>query len=346
MGRRLSLRSGILGVFITLICLAILLREVSLRQSLNSLTRLSGPFLLVTFVVFLVNLPLRSWRWQLIFPKSSRPHFVSCLVGLGIGNMSNFLLPGRAGDLARCVLLDGSLNQGTRALATVALEKILDALALIGMVMFSILALHPPRWLVELVRVAVLTVGIGLIALLLVRYRSQALATFLNAVFRRTKLGFLEQKSGTVLCSLSHGLGAVNSATQMVSLLVLTAAIWVSEVILIWSIARGLVLPLSLKSAAVASAVLGLGLMIPGAPGGLGTYELFGTEVFKLAGMAASSALALTLGIHAWVFVANIALGICLLAAKGLSLDQLRKRIDIESDAPTSRSASVTRTSV
>ena len=49
--------------------------------------------------------------------------------------------------------------------------------------------------------------------------------------------------------------------------------------------------------------------MIPAAPGGLGTYELFGTEAFKLAGIAASSALALTLVIHAWVFVANIAAG-------------------------------------
>jgi uncharacterized membrane protein YbhN (UPF0104 family) len=70
--------------------------------------------------------------------------------------------------------------------------------------------------------------------------------------------------------------------------------------------------------------------MIPAAPGGLGTYELFGTEAFKLTGIAASSALALTVVIHAWVFVANIALGICLLAVKGISLAQLRNRLEIE----------------
>jgi uncharacterized membrane protein YbhN (UPF0104 family) len=69
--------------------------------------------------------------------------------------------------------------------------------------------------------------------------------------------------------------------------------------------------------------------MIPAAPGGLGTYELFGTEAFKLAGIAASSALALTVVIHAWVFVANIAVGICLLAVKGISLSQLRNRLEV-----------------
>ena len=73
--------------------------------------------------------------------------------------------------------------------------------------------------------------------------------------------------------------------------------------------------------------------MIPAAPGGLGTYELFGTEAFKLAGIAASSALALTIVIHAWVFVANITVGICLLAIKGISLPQLRNRLDTESGA-------------
>ncbi len=90
---------------------------------------------------------------------------------------------------------------------------------------------------------------------------------------------------------------------------------------------------MSLKSAVVASAILGLGLMIPAAPGGLGTYELFGTEAFKLAGIAASSALALTVVIHAWVFVANIAVGICLLAIKGISLSQLRNSLEVNPGA-------------
>ena len=94
-------------------------------------------------------------------------------------------------------------------------------------------------------------------------------------------------------------------------------------------------LAVTLKSAVVASAILGLGLMIPAAPGGLGTYELFGTEAFKLAGIAASTALALTVVIHAWVFVANIGVGICLLAIKGISLAQLRNRLEVEPGSAT-----------
>src|SRR5450755_2876185 len=120
LGRRFRVQSAVVGLLIGLGCLAILLRQVDLKQSWNALGRLNGPFLLIPLAVFFANLPLRAWRWQLIFPPSWRPSLGTCLTVLGIGNMANFLLPGRAGDLARCVLVGrtGSLAAGSRTLGT------------------------------------------------------------------------------------------------------------------------------------------------------------------------------------------------------------------------------------
>lgn len=98
MGRRFRVQSAVVGILIGLGCVAILLRQVDLRQSWSALGRLNGPYLLVPVAVFFLNLPLRAWRWQLIFPSSRRPGLGACLTVLGIGNMANFLLPGRAGD--------------------------------------------------------------------------------------------------------------------------------------------------------------------------------------------------------------------------------------------------------
>jgi len=333
LGRRFRVQSAVVGVLIGLACVAILLKQVDLKQSWGTLGRLNGPYLLIPLAVFFVNLPLRAWRWQLIFPSSQRPTLGACLTVLGIGNMANFLLPGRAGDLARCALIggSGSLSEGSRALATLAVEKVLDGLALIGMVLFSVWAIHPPHWVIELLRIAALLFGGTLVLLLLLRYQTRTLIQYVRSAFRMMRLSFLEEKFDALLTSFADGLSAVSSTIRMLTLLALTAAIWTTEAMLIWGLAGALSLFVSLKSAIVASAVLGLGLMIPAAPGGLGTYELFGTEAFELAGIAASSALALTLVIHAWVFVANIALGICLLALKGISLAQLKSRLDGES---------------
>jgi uncharacterized protein (TIRG00374 family) len=230
----------------------------------------------------------------------------------------------------------GSLDESSRTLATLAVEKVLDGLALVGVVLFSVSALHPPHWLLDLLRVAILIFSGALLLLVALRYRTRALVAFVRHAFRGVHFSKLEESFDGLLTSFADGLTAVGSAGQMLTLLLLTAAIWTTEAVSIWGLAKALRLGVSLKSAVVASAVLGLGLMIPAAPGGLGTYELFGTEAFKLAGVAASSALALTVVIHAWVFVANIAVGVFLLAIKGISLSQLRNRLEVDpSSGPT-----------
>ncbi len=331
LGRR-SGWSAAFGILIALGCFGLLFRQVDLKQSFAALGRLNGPFLLVPLVVLLLNLPMRAWRWQLIFPASRRPSFGTCLTVLGIGNMANFLLPGRAGDLTRCAMVgsDRSLNESSRALATLVVEKLLDGLALIGMALFSIWALHPPPWVFQVLRFAIVMFGGGLVLLVVLRYRTRAFIDIVRRGFARVHLSSLEQRFDGLLSSFAEGLGAIGSAGQMLVLLVMTAGIWITESGSAWGLARALGLAVSFKSAVVASAVLGLGLMIPAAPGGLGTYELFGTEAFRLAGLAASSALALTVVIHAWVFVANIALGIILLSITGISLANLRRRLEVE----------------
>lgn len=338
MERKFRVQSGVVGLLVGLGCLAILLRQVDLKQSWNALGRLNGPYLLVPLAMLLINLPLRGWRWRLIFPSASRPPFSSCFIALGIGNMANFLLPARAGDVARCVLVGRatSLAESSRTLATIAVEKVLDGLALVAMVLFSIWTLHPPVWVVNLVRMAAGLFGGVLIVLLGLRYRTRALIDFVRRAFRWLRLGFLEQKFDHLLTSFADGLAAMSSAVQMLALLALTAAIWFTEFVLVWGLAGALGLAVPLRSAVVASAVLGLGLMIPAAPGGLGTYELFGTEAFELVGVAASSALALTIVIHAWVFATNVALGLCLLAVKGVSLTQLKNQVEAGVGARTS----------
>lgn len=329
MAPRSRIQTAIVGTLIGIGCIALVFRQVDLRQSWSTLGRLNGPYLVVPIAVFLINLPLRALRWRLIFPPVRRPPLWNCLVALGIGNMANFLLPGRAGDIARCVLLgdETTLAESSRALATLAMEKILDGFALVAMVLFAIWSMHPPNWVLQLVGIAAFAFGGAMLAVILVRLRSRALADYAERAFIFLRVRGLAQKLDMPIQSFAEGLSVVSSAPQMFLLFTFTAGIWFTEAVLVWGLAGALGLGVSLQSAIVASAILGLGLMIPAAPGGLGTYELFGTEAFKLAGLASSAALVLTAVIHAWVYVANIAAGICLLGFKGMSLAQLSKQL-------------------
>jgi hypothetical protein len=310
--------------------LAVLLRQVNLRESWLALGQLSGPFVLVPFIVFSLNLPLRAWRWQLIFPAESRPGFRSCISALGIGNMANFLLPGRAGDIARCTLAGptGSLVESTRTLATLAVEKVLDGFALIGMLLFSIWTLNPPTWVFGLLRAAFLIFGSAMILLIIVRFRTRTLTGCVRRAFCWIHSSSLAERFEGLVTSFADGLSGIPSAQRLLSIILLTGMIWITEASLIWGLSRAIGMAVTMKSSIVASAILGLGFMIPAAPAGLGTYELFGTEAFKLAGIPASSALALTVVIHAWIFVANVITGFVFLGIKGMRLSQLRRQLN------------------
>jgi uncharacterized protein (TIRG00374 family) len=217
---------------------------------------------------------------------------------------------------------------------------------MLGMVLFSVWAVHPPHWVVELLRVAIVVFTVALALLSILRYQTRALIDLVRRVFRWAHLSSLEEKFDGLLTSFAEGLGAMGSAAQLLTLLVMTAAIWITEAAVIWGLAGALGLTLTFGPTLAAAGILGLGLMIPAAPGGLGTYELFGTEAFKLAGITASSALALTVVIHAWVFIANIVAGVCLLAVKGLSLAQLRNRLEPSSSAVSADTESRDRPSI
>jgi uncharacterized protein (TIRG00374 family) len=315
---------------VSVVCVGLLVRQVDLAQSMQSLRRLNGYVLLLPLSVFLVAIPLRALRWDMIFPRESRPGVASCLSALGIGNMANFLLPWRAGDVARCVLVgrDTSLSGVSRTLATLGVEKIMDGLALVGMVLLAISTLSPPAWMVRLVWAASAVFGSALVVMVVLRYRAASFIDVGLAALRRVGLSSLGDRIRSPLVSFADGLAATSSAAQMLRLLGMTAAIWFMEALMIWGLALSFGIDLPVESAIVVSAVLGLGLMVPAAPGGLGTYELAGVAGLTLVGVDASSALALTLVIHAWVFITGVGLGLSLLALRGTRLAQLRESLE------------------
>ena len=316
-----------LGLVIGLGLLALLFSQLSLKQAWQTLTRLDGRQLLVPLLVTMACLPLRPWRWQTIFPPETRPKFWACFSVLYVGNMSNNFLPGRGGDLLRCFLVrrEASLAGATLVLATLGLEKVLDGLALLVVVLFSFWLFSPSQWLGQLGLFSGFIFTGALAVLVLLRYRAIWFLTLTRFVFRKIHLEPLGKKVNTLFERFAEGLGILSSLQQVVRAIGLTVMVWVGEAALIWRLASALQIPLSLPEAAVVSAVLGLGLMIPAAPGSIGTYEFFSITAFRLFGIDSESALALTLVMHAWSFMATTLLGLVGLWMSGMNLSQLIK---------------------
>ncbi|MBZ5568052.1 MAG: flippase-like domain-containing protein [Acidobacteriia bacterium] len=313
MARSRKTRALVLGLIVSALFLWLALRNADLRQTWFRLRDLDGRYLLLPVGMTLLNYPLRAWRWQRIFPPHARPGFWVCFQTLAVGNALNNFVPGRGGDLARCVLVSRktSLAGGTLALATLGVEKILDGLALLAVVLLSFRFLTPPQWMARLEIAAAIIFGGALAVVIVLRYRSPWLLGWVERRFRAAGFAALGERIAHLGSSFAEGLHAVASMRDMTVLLAITAAIWTTEAGLVCGLAWAMHVPMSLAAGLMVCAVLGLALMIPAAPGALGTYEFFSSAAIALTGVGAAIALALTLVLHAWVLLSTSITGLC-----------------------------------
>ena len=313
--RRMLLFSLVVsGVFV-----AVLLRQVDLHQSWQTLAQVNPRATLLPLAIFLfLSVPLRAWRWQMIFSRASRPSFWKCVRVMSIGNTVNNLLPGRAGDLIRCALVGRGVSAGSEALGTLGVEKVLDGLALLAVVQFSLHFVSAPHWVWRLSIISAACFGAASLVLLLLRLRTSWLVSHIR------RIPIAGEKIGRLMTSFANGLAAVTSWRGMMILLLLTGFVWLADAAIIWSLAKALHIALSFGASIMISAVLGLSQTVPAAPASLGAYEFFGVAAFGLVGVASSRALALTVVLHGWVFVAVTGFGLLCIAWAGLRFSQIR----------------------
>jgi hypothetical protein len=303
----------LLGLFVSSGLLIFLLRQLDWNQFWAVLTRINGRILTVPIAAIICGSLLKPWRWQKIFPVQMKPHFRICFGALSVGNMANNFLPARGGDLLRCFLVgrkSASTGGSSTVLATVGLEKILDGLALLGVLLISFWFFTPPRWLGRLVMVSGFFFGGTLTAVFVVHSRSSRILVLTHSMFRILHLKPLGKEAAGLIERFAQGLDAIKSPRQMAQLALLSAVIWIADAVGIWGLARALGISVSIPGAGLVSAVVGLSLMIPAGPGFIGTYEAFSIAALKLLGVEFTSAMALTVLMHAWSLTAAMMLGV------------------------------------
>lgn len=323
----------VVGPLLSALFLWIALRNANLAQSWQTLRRFDLRLLAAPVVIVLANFLLRAWRWQLIFPGGHRPRFWPAFRALTISFAANNLLPGRAGDLGRCVLISRKMSvaESTLAVGTLAVEKLLDGLALLAVVAYALRVLVSEGWLRHLAVLGLLVFGLALIFFLLLRWRAAWITGLLHRAAERHNLPGAA-KVAALVDSFSHGIAAVTSPATLFFLFLQTCAIWATEAGLFYAFAHSLGIGLSLGGSLIAAAILGLGLMIPAAPGAVGTYEFFGSSALRLVGVAAAPALALTLLLHAWVLVFNTSVGLLAMATGGIGFSGLSRSPGVPAD--------------
>ncbi len=303
---------------VTVACLSFALRGAEWSEIRTVLGRTHYGWVAVMMAVSVVTVYVRALRWRLLLRSVTtaavRPFFSATAVGF----MANMLLPLRAGEIIRPVLLGRQTSIATSAaLASVLLERLLDLLLLFAFLLaLSITVPVPVAMRQASVVVAGVVVAILALVVLLLRNQARAMARLRQALGRLP--GSLGQAIADVLESFLRGVAGINDRRTLAALFIYSLGVWA---VIAATFGCGLValdvrVPLVAASVSLVVVVAAF-VALPQAPGFVGTWQAGCVAALAFFGVSQEEAIGYSLVTHVVQVVVVVSLGVlCLVGDK------------------------------
>jgi len=315
-----------LGLVISAVFLYLALRKVDFRGVWQALRETQFLWLLPGLAIYFVGVLIRTWRWQYLL-KPLKPVPIKTLFPIvNIGYMGNNVYPARAGEVLRSIVLkkreDVSISG---SLATILVERIFDAVVILAFVILNLgqlAKMNLPDTIKQSLQQIALWVGLIFLVMLaifvaiaLMPVRAKKGWLWINERvipkrFRKAAQGIGEK--------FLEGLASLRSPLDFFMVLLTTAAIWTCETGLYWSEMKAMGLSLSFTTLMLINGAINLVLLIPAAPGGLGTFDAACKTLLVAYGIEPEAALGYTLILRVALWVPITVLGAIYFIREGL----------------------------
>ena len=323
-----------MGLVVTVGLLAWALHGVDARALIDHLRRANPWLMAATIVLATLTFPLRAIRWRLILRSTSggRLPLGPLWHATAIGFMANNLLPVRAGELARAYAARQAVSvRFTTALASIAVERVLDGLVLVGLFTVALVVPSFPRdAMIGGVRLAGLaTAGAGLFAgilvvALLVVHRPAPWIRLLGRVARGVLPARLADHVTHLAEGLVAGLDVLKSPGRFLGVAAWSLLLWLVNAASFAVCFRAFELPVPPEGALLLQGVIGFGVALPSSPGFVGVFEAATRGTLAMYGVDATRAVSYALAYHLGTFFPITLLGLASLSRMRLHLAELR----------------------
>lgn len=320
-------KSRWLGLLLTIVFLGLAFSRVDPTELAERLREANYALVLPAALATLAGYLLRTARWRIILAGAVPASFGPLFSILMIGFATNNVLPARLGEFVRAVLLRRRTGlRKTCSLATIFLERLFDGLVLIAILAVLSLNLNLPGWGREVQAVSSL-VFVGVTAGVRLILTRQSIAERLLGLALRPLPKRAGDWVGEAFASFMLGLRGIRRPRVLILTLGLSAAIWLLEGLSYYLLTYAFDFPLGGLERVVACGLLlvivNLGIMIPSAPGYVGTFQFFAVAALAVFGVAAELALSLAIVAHAMQYVLVTAIGAFFMMRSHLSWTNL-----------------------
>ena len=333
-----------IGLVISAVLLVAFVLTADPGRMIDALSGANYLYLAPAIALYLISMVFRTIRWQVMLNHMKPIRFSRLYPVVVVGYMANNLLPMRLGELVRSYYVGEREGiSKTSALATILVERVLDALTLLLFILAIALfvpltglaesfseRLGVPWPLLVIAMSAPFAAAFG--ALLLLAMFPTGTQAIAFALARHLPSRF-EAGVRDLIVLFLNGLIPLRSPRTLALLLLLSSPIWLFESALFFVIGFSFDLNLvydNLGDMAVASvlvtAISNIASSVPAAPGGVGLFELVVRETLvriPLASVERSVASGFAAVVHAALLLPMVLLGQLFLWAQHRSLRAL-----------------------
>lgn len=330
-----------ISLLLTVVCLALFwfVLDFDVGEVGRSLRAASPALIGLGIALNLLGIIIRAWRWRfLLAPIRPGLGMYGLTSATFIGYMVSFLIPFRVGEIVRPVLLARreGINAGS-AIATIAVERILDVLTISGLFLVFLLTPRGPTFLegfggdaggaVDYIRSAIIAVA-GLVIVVfpvlgLLVFAPHRVISRLRRLSERFGSGFIG-RTAVLLEGFVGGLTVIRRARELLRACLLSLLMWLVIDLGILAGVRAVGIDLAFTDILLLMVPLAIGIAIP-TPAGVGAYEsLVSISLRDFWGVAASAAAATAVLLHAMTVVPIILLGMLFMWRDGLGWSEVR----------------------
>jgi uncharacterized protein (TIRG00374 family) len=301
------------GFIVSAVLTYLAARNVDLDVFWTALRQSNAWWLLPALAVLALTVLVRALRWRIVFPPRTRPPLPATTRALLVGYLFNNILPLRAGEALRVVVLHEEAGTSrAEALATAVSERVYDVLALLVLLLVASPFLPDVTWLR---RAAVLTIVLLVLIVVaftvLLLYGERPVRFLLRPAARLP--GLSEQRVDYAAASIVRGFSALRRPGIAVPAFAVTVASWLALAVSFWLAMQGFDLGVGFGAALLVVVSINLAMVIPSSPAAVGVFEAATLVALRAYGIEDSLALAYAVVLHALNFFPFVVVGFAVL---------------------------------
>lgn len=269
-----------IGILVSVVCVWLSMRDVRLSEVVAALRQANYGGFALSMALTLVGFWIRAIRWRSLISSPRRLSTDSLFSATMIGFMANNVLPFRLGEFVRPWALARRENLSkTTLLATVVVERAVDMLTLLGILGVAMLV-HPLDTSTEGGRMT--RAGAGVLVVMCLGLTAFVIALEWSPKLAHTVFGWLtrplpEKIRTRIMSMLEHffaGLGLFKDLPRLAWVFLLSFAMFLTFAFGLSVCMASLRLDVPWYGGLTMLVITAIGIMVPAAPGYIGTLNL------------------------------------------------------------------------